>query len=117
METRDFDSTEPRDKFFALLLLFEDAAKEGLVADYTLSTAQVFTTVATNLLKTDLIFFPQFRLPRLLTVCLRGFWTGVNSTSKNGCIPILPLRSAPAGRFAMPNPLFRDKGLRTAQRP
>jgi hypothetical protein len=56
LETRDFGATDPRDKLFALLPLLEDACYEGPVADYALSSAQVYINVAEYLLQDGLQF-------------------------------------------------------------
>lgn len=52
--TRHFGATDPRDRFFALLNLFEDAKAEGLVADYGLTTAQAYEALARFLIQHDL---------------------------------------------------------------
>ncbi|KAK2771476.1 hypothetical protein CKAH01_04051 [Colletotrichum kahawae] len=44
-------ASDPRDKVFALLGLFNDATQAGLVADYSLSTAQVFSGTTAYILQ------------------------------------------------------------------
>lgn len=61
-ETRNLGATDPRDRVFALLSLFDDAHAEGLEADYALTVSEVYTKAAVAILLRDMQ-----RLPLLLS--------------------------------------------------
>lgn len=63
-QARICQSGDPRDKVYALLPMFADADEEGLLPDYNLTVEEVYTTVATYMVKKrGLSFLPSVEKP------------------------------------------------------
>jgi hypothetical protein len=105
-QARQCGATDERDKIYALLPMFHDAASEGLIPDYTLSREEVFLKFA--------IYIASYGLSFLCTVShlvdplqSPGLPTWVPQWDvDDGCIPLWPH----TGRAMIESPELNDSG-------